>query len=229
MMGAGLNVRVALGIPTLSPQGAERTKVLVERAHAACMRTYVIDNGGHYSRACTEFTEACADNVVPALPSVAASWNYVLRAATYGDIVLLVNDDVEVTPPGLAALALEAALSCLRWRWGHGPLELVGAFPHAFACFAMHHGLLDTVGYFDEQFAPAYYEDTDYLRRMELLGVKLRQVDIGLRHDKPGTTNRDLGKLDWKKSTEHVRKLFEAKWGTKQRPFKYPYNKEPNR
>ncbi|KPA82049.1 beta galactofuranosyl glycosyle transferase [Leptomonas pyrrhocoris] len=35
---------------------------------------------------------------------------------------------------------------------------------------------MEVTGYFDENFYPAYYEDTEYLRRLKLLGFKLSNV-----------------------------------------------------
>ena len=215
-------MKVVVGIPTLTEQGAVRTRALVDLIPLTTV-VHVIDNGGHY-RALTGFPNG------PRQPSVAASWNRVLERALDADTVtLLLNDDIEVTYGGLNELALEAALSHSRFRNGRGPLELIGAEPHAFACFAMHKSLIDAVGYFDEQFVPAYYEDTDYLNRMALLpkqGASFhRMVDIGMKHT-PATTSKELGKT-WTETAANSKRLYEAKWGTKKRLFKYPYNKEP--
>ena len=43
--------------------------------------------------------------------------------------------------------------------------------PH-FSCFMVNQRLLDTVGYFDENFVPAYFEDSDFHYRILLSGNK---------------------------------------------------------
>ncbi len=42
---------------------------------------------------------------------------------------------------------------------------------HGWHCIALTRKTFETVGLFDENFYPAYYEDSDYIRRMELLGI----------------------------------------------------------
>lgn len=57
---------------------------------------------------------------------------------------------------------------------------------HGWHCIALHRNTLQKVGLFDENFYPAYYEDSDYVRRMELAGIhnpmsnlqRLPKVDI---------------------------------------------------
>lgn len=42
---------------------------------------------------------------------------------------------------------------------------------HGWHCIALHRMTLIKCGLFDENFYPAYYEDSDYIRRMELMGI----------------------------------------------------------
>ncbi len=213
-------MRVAVAIPTITAQGAERATALAnELSQMVDFLVVVIDNGGHVKN--THGWLRWGPE-----PSVAASWNAVLRTNLDVSTVELLNDDAVVTPGGLRELALESELSRQRFLNGRGPLELVAARPHAFACFAMHPDLVAAVGYFDEEFVPAYYEDTDYLIRMERAGVPLRIVDIGLRHDEPGTSSRELG-CDWTVTAKNSRAYFRKKWGSKRYPYAHPFNKAP--
>ena len=213
-------MRVAVAIPTITPQGAERATALAnEISLMDDFLVVVIDNGGHVKN--THGWLRWGPHL-----SVAASWNTALRTNLDVSTVVLLNDDVVVTPGGLRELALASELSRQRFLNGRGPLELVAAEPHAFACFAMHPDLVAAVGYFDEEFVPAYYEDTDYLIRMGRAGVKLRTIDIGLRHDAPGTSSRELGR-DWTETAKNSRAYFLRKWGSKRYPYIHPFNKAP--
>jgi GT2 family glycosyltransferase len=43
------------------------------------------------------------------------------------------------------------------------------------------------IGLFDESLFPAYFEDNDYSRRAEFVGVNIRLLDIKIRHDNSST------------------------------------------
>lgn len=46
----------------------------------------------------------------------------------------------------------------------------------AWHCNAISRKCVEAVGYFDENFYPAYYEDTDYVRRMQIVGIPVTVV-----------------------------------------------------
>lgn len=48
---------------------------------------------------------------------------------------------------------------------------------HGWHLIVLSRKTLETVGLFDENFYPAYYEDSDYIRRMEILGIHNPMVD----------------------------------------------------
>lgn len=208
---------VFVGIPTLSEAGAFRTSTLAGILPRS-WRLGVIDNGGH--------AKAFGLPVIGSRPSVAASWNLAIDTAEKDRCLLtvLLNDDVVVTREGLLELALEAELSYRRFRRGAGSLELIGAEPHAFAAFALNPAVTQVVGRFDEQFVPAYYEDTDYQKRLHLAGGRVRQVAIGLTHV-PATTSRDLG-TTWEKTSAASKALYQKKWGPRGL-WTQPYNRKP--
>lgn len=63
---------------------------------------------------------------------------------------------------------------------------------HGFSCFALNPLALRVVGCFDENFHPAYFEDTDYWRRAMLLGMKEYICkDTAVRHIGSATIQRD--------------------------------------
>jgi GT2 family glycosyltransferase len=87
---------------------------------------------------------------------VAASWNLGIKAGFQHDWVMVVSDDVTM-PRG--ALAEFAALS------GEDRIVLSSTWPH-WCAFTIGMRVVQQVGLFDENFYPAYFEDTDYERRL---------------------------------------------------------------
>ncbi len=116
---------------------------------------------------------------------LARSWNESLRTLEDGDhdVAFIINDDVEFEPGGFRSFfdfvndnqAKEPGrpklYTVLGREIGQGALEAVGV--QGMACCAMNREMVATVGYFDEAFFPAYYEDCDLFRRMRLAGYEL--------------------------------------------------------
>lgn len=99
---------------------------------------------------------------------VAASWNLILDAA--GDEpVVISNDDITLGPGAFATLSAEAATH---------PLVTAGGW----LLFAQAPACTQAVGYYDESFYPAYYEDTDYAYRMRLSGFPRHNVHVETTH-----------------------------------------------
>lgn len=92
---------------------------------------------------------------------VAASWNLAIKAGFQNDWVMIVSDDVRF-PPG--ALDEFAALSAA------DRVVLSSSWPH-WCAFTIGMQVVQNVGLFDENFYPAYFEDTDYQRRMDEAGT----------------------------------------------------------
>jgi hypothetical protein len=88
---------------------------------------------------------------------------------------------------------------------------MVGAAGHSFSFFMVSPALVRKVGYFDEGFAPAYYEDTDYLRRMQLAGVERVLVETGFSHNEQSTA-KDMG-WDAQLLIDKQGVRYNAKWG----------------
>jgi len=93
---------------------------------------------------------------------VASSWNKLCKKIyEKHDFALIVNDDVYL---GYNTKVVEKAMA-----------ECQSGFSQSnasWSVFLMHKEFYDFVGDFDEIFYPAYYEDSDYLYRMKLLGIK---------------------------------------------------------
>lgn len=103
---------------------------------------------------------------------VSAAWNFFLRGAFEDNkysALIVANDDIILGKTTLEGM-LEAA--------EQNPKALISAVQegkddNAFSLFYMPESVYRTVGFFDEQFYPAYFEDNDYSYRMKLLDVPL--------------------------------------------------------
>lgn len=107
---------------------------------------------------------------------VAASWNLLLQTAFEAGCEwgVIASNDLELHPG-----ALRAAAAVL----GTGD---VGVWHlSAWNCFAISRAAIGRVGWFDENFYPAYKEDQDYSRRCECAGVRRANV--------PGAGGRHVG------------------------------------
>jgi GT2 family glycosyltransferase len=109
---------------------------------------------------------------------VAASWNRAPDFFKAHKWWLIVNDDCWFEPGGLAQICHSADLMCESCH----VIQTNEAWP----CFVWTAKGCREVGNFDENFWPAYYEDTDYIVRLKLAGWKVGTVPgITVHHGKP--------------------------------------------
>lgn len=132
-------------------------------------RIIVIDNSGG---ACPAIPGA---EIVPGRQpqSVAQAWNDAARMAG-GDWLVISNDDIQFAPDTIERLIDGAERNP---RAGIvSPIE-----GQRFACFLLRWRAYQDVGPFDEGFAPAYFEDNDYHRRLSLAGweAPIAPSDLG--------------------------------------------------
>jgi GT2 family glycosyltransferase len=135
---------------------------------------------------------------------VAGSWNYALRAYPEANVVL-VNDDV-IMPRVAVEQMVEAALE------HRVPTHVrLGDFT-----VHMHTpGIVDIVGWYDERFWPAYYEDLDYFYRLARAGVRMVNLPIEVPGDRNGTWSRAPRRLGRQLEKGHRRnaRYYRRKWG----------------
>lgn len=138
---------------------------------------------------------------------VSRAWNQGIREAT-GEYIMILNSDVEL-PSGWEremikdgivfphANELQGAIERFAFPWVHG------------CCFMAHKSVFNKIGPFDERFF-AYYEDADYWKRAELMGIKPVRANITIKHAVNATSGKfsDLGVI-----IETSGKLFQEKWG----------------
>lgn len=200
-----------LCIPTLSPAGAKRTLALIvqaEQSVCAPMEYFVVDNGGHFEQPAGQENPKVVVFRPPSNIGVGPAWNAALRL--YGQrapeaAIIFANDDIGLDGDGISAL-IGAALA-------DKSKTMFVTDGHRFTFFMLRPEHVRRFGYFDEGFAPAYYEDTDYIRRMGGWGYEgVAVVKTGVQHKREQSTSKDLG-WDAEAMIAHQSLRYEAKWG----------------
>ena len=170
---------IGLVLPTHTHDPLRLLQSIQESAESVCWYIFHHSTNEAVERRIIEFSKT--DNVNLYLyrknRGLARSWNEGIHRA-YQDgceLTLVLNDDLHFIEGGF-----QAFVDHLRANPGFGlgflkGIDRGGAFNgqaivQGLACFAMGHQCLNEIGYFDETFTPAYYEDMDYLRRMRLAG-----------------------------------------------------------
>jgi GT2 family glycosyltransferase len=140
----------------------------------------VIDNGASHQ---TALTLDLGDNFkkvthlpMPANLGVSGSWNLGIKSFPYAQRWFIVSNDVVFERGALEKLS----------QARRDEITLTGDAPH-WQAFALGDEAVSDIGLFDESLFPAYFEDNDYSRRAEFVGVNIRLLDIKVRHDNSST------------------------------------------
>ncbi len=136
----------------------------------------VIDNG---TGADLGFSDRFANVTVLAMPAnlgVAGSWNLGIKSFPYAERWFIASNDVVFEPGALEMLS----------QARRDEITLTGEAPH-WQAFALGDEAVNDIGLFDESLFPAYFEDNDYMRRADFVGVNIRRLDLKLRHDNSST------------------------------------------
>jgi GT2 family glycosyltransferase len=150
---------------------------------------------------------------------VAASWNKLLRYSFPNfEWVLMLNDDIALGTEQLKVIRERLAISADKWF-------LTG--PYYWSVFAIRRECFLKVGGFDEHFFPAYFEDNDFYRRIQLLDPSKYQGNVA--EFEPGVkrnseTIRRMPELNHR--FEENRKYYIQKWGgpPEAEKFLLPFN-----
>jgi GT2 family glycosyltransferase len=146
---------------------------------------------------------------------VAASWNLFLRIAfemNKYSALIIANDDIILGENTLQSMINKAR---------EFPEAVISAGPedsrgNEFSLFYIPKSVYETVGIFDEQFYPAYFEDNDYQYRMGLLGVPLIKSGGDTYYHKGSATINTYTPERMNQHHEDFRKnemLYVQKWG----------------
>lgn len=123
----------------------------------------VIDNSGRGVDVSCDAAERVTVLPMPSNLGVAGSWNLACKFAYKHPWVFIASDDVRFPAGALAGFAAESS---------EGRLTVSSTWPH-WCAFTIGAEVVANVGLFDEGFYPAYFEDTEYRRRLDRAGMTL--------------------------------------------------------
>jgi len=149
---------------------------------------------------------------------VAASWNLGMKVTPQAPWWLIANHDITFGAGDLARLE-ETVI----------PGAAAIYFMLGMASFAITRHTLAAVGYFDENIHPAYDEDLDYARRLDLLGLPRFEAGFSGTHVGSATIHSDPSLRAQNGTTHMANDLYYArKWGGQKQggeTFETPFDK----
>tara|TARA_B110000977_G_C10986015_1_gene457959 strand:- start:88 stop:867 length:780 start_codon:yes stop_codon:yes gene_type:complete len=164
---------------------------------------------------------------------VAPAWNLVIKSFMHSPYWMIVNHDVSFESGFLKEMFEAAQIENIKLIFGKGGDGGRGSFD----LFLMKSSLIQSHGFFDENFYPAYCEDIDYI--MRLINKPVDTINFinkkyyhgnSLDYNKTGSQTRKndekLGEkivYAWGRNREYLLK----KWGPnvfENKPYKTPFN-----
>jgi hypothetical protein len=146
---------------------------------------------------------------------VSASWNHVIKMRTHAPWWALAGFDVEFAAGDLARLGEHME--------DRGGMALLAGFN----AFGLDRNTVRSVGLFDENFVPAYFEDNDYDYRARLAEIEFHSLPAGLSHQISSTLrssahNQRQNQFSFPLNWEY----FRQKWGgnPNQEVYKTPFD-----
>jgi GT2 family glycosyltransferase len=149
-----------LVVPTLTRR--DLLGRMLESVDAPVGRLVIIDNSGRGMDVPDGPWESATVLPMPVNFGVAASWNLAVKMGHRHPWVMIASDDVLWPAGSLAGFEAQSSESAL---------VLSETWPH-WCAFTIGMRLIADLGLFDEGYYPAYYEDTEFERRMERAGVR---------------------------------------------------------
>jgi len=146
---------------------------------------------------------------------VGASWNHIIRITPEAPWWAIVNFDIVFSPGDLDRLVD-------RMENG-GEVVMLGGF----TAFGISRSAIMKAGWFDENYAPAYFEDNDYDYRCRLTGTSIEALPTGIRHRNSSTIRESKTAHEGNLRTFKLNKeRFKAKWGGMpyRETFKTPFD-----
>ncbi len=177
----------------------------------------IVDNTRHGMKStwgCWRYRDPDGHNL-----GVARSWNLGAQRVLdeERDYLVLVSSSMEFGP-----LLHTSFVRRMETYWGHNVIEATG---HSWHLIALHRRLFETIGLFDPNFYPAYFEQTDWCTRLRIAGLEhgfihvwinamSRGVAKGLEHvDCPAGPLLDYYRTKW--GGAKGEETFMLPWGTK--------------
>lgn len=191
------------------------------------------------------FAELVRSVDIPVTPHIIDNWNDnrgvskgwnigIEESIKSGDeVTFIVNDDVVFSPgtmdkmiEGLSQFDLTTGINI---RDEFDPTDSPDWIPHPdFSCFAIKPAeFVDKFGWFDEEFTPAYFEDNDMFRRIELAGgTAMRNIHAPFYHKGSVTQNWGGSQVVTSPMFDMNRMYYIEKWGGQpgEEIFTTPFN-----
>jgi GT2 family glycosyltransferase len=136
----------------------------------------VIDNGTGADLTFSDKFDKVTVLAMPANLGVSGSWNLGIKSFPYAQRWFIISNDVQFNPGALGELS----------KARRDEITLTARFPH-WQAFALGDEAVSDIGLFDESLFPAYFEDNDYTRRAEFVGVNIRRLEIDVSHENSST------------------------------------------
>lgn len=146
---------------------------------------YVVCNSGRVLEECRAWERLGVNVRYPGTNiGTCASWNWFVSCASVSLRlgVLILGDDVVLRDPETYASMCRAVAGETRAFW-----EIKGL---GFSGFGLPLAVTEEVGLFDENLWPAYFEDNDYHRRVNLRGIPTRSLHTPFDHVGSGSLRR---------------------------------------
>lgn len=194
---------IAIGIPTYNRYDKLIKCLKSVNQSSLVARVTIIDNGGKLSPEPDFSVHTPGKNM-----GVAASWNWLIQ--NISEPLLICNDDIEFGENDIRAFydAYQTSEAGLFYTDNVDFLNM-------FSCFMVRPVTIEKIGYFDEAFYPAYFEDCDYFRRMVLAEISWQSVPTNIIHAASSTlkgynsTQMIKHHADFNKNQDY----YKEKWG----------------
>ena len=179
----------------------------------------IIDNGAKttdWSPTWNQWVSKTWHLKFPSNLGVPVSWNLGIKSLPMSDYWLIANFDIEWGGDSLKLFAEQSTAD---------KLLLSNGSPE-WCAFSIGSKVVEKVGLFDDSFVPAYFEDTDYRRRADFLGVNVESSFIPVAHDNSSTLKagfqrqNDLSfgaNADYMSDKVKTQNFTEGKWDIKRR------------
>ena len=156
-------LKFAIGIPTLNRYDLLKPTLEKYLVDFPDIQLFIVDNGKQKIKNDFPYAHNLIVIEAPENVGVARSWNilcFTIFSLGY-DNALICNDDIYL---GYGIDVVYAAIDNMK----NGLVQS----QFSFSVFILSWKLWSEIGMFDEIFYPAYYEDSDYLYRMQLHGIR---------------------------------------------------------
>jgi glycosyltransferase involved in cell wall biosynthesis len=209
-------VKFAIGIPTINRADLLVPSLMKYVKDFNDVEIHIVDNGNQDLQKYEEFSNVFI-HIQKKNLGVAGSWNFLCDIIYHEhDWALLLNDDIYL---GYNSHVINKVID------DNNTFGLIQSHLN-FSVILLHKEFYKYVGRFDDEFYPAYYEDSDFLYRMKLLGcyqavdAKLNPIDarVSQTYEKAPEFVND--------SMKYNRQRYIDKWGDIPllEKFKIPFN-----